>query len=174
MHLWLGRCYYEIEDFLKATNHLTLSKNELVKSNSSENALSILQTLDYLGRSHWFLDKFDLALQNLEECETYIENYEPEDWKIQLYHFRIIKGRVYLWFERFEDALNQFFMAEHLHPKDGSYKDSEAALNYEIGLVYHHSLNHEKAKEYFDQVDIDDLPEDFRTQFLFNLAIHSA
>lgn len=174
LKLWLGRCYYEVRKFRLSVQCLMEARNELQGEDKEENKISYLQILDYLAWNYWNLSDYESAMIFLDEAEAYVDLYNAPEFKSDLYNFRILKGRVYVWLSKTNEAVSQFTLAKSLLPTDGSDQVSESVINFDIGRAYHYAGDQEKAGRQFRLVEIKNLPNDYYAEFYFYMSRFSA
>lgn len=169
---WLGICHFDNGNYSDAITALEESRSKIDQTKVKEYGINYLQVLERLGCSYFKIENYLTAIKRYDEAEKYISNCEEGAFFDQLCYFRIGKARVYLWMKRYEEALQQFDLARHTLPDDGSDKVSEAVLNYEIGKTYYYKDEQENASKRLGSVIVKNLPDAYLPEYYLLMAKH--
>ena len=162
---WLGICHFANGNYSEAITALEESRNKIDQAKVIKYGINYLQVLEYLGCCYFKIENYITAIKRYDEAEKYIPYCEKGGFFDQLCYFRIGKARVYLWLKRYKEALHQYELAWKTLPDDGSDKESEAVLNYEIGKTYYYQEEQEKASKQLSAVMEKNLPDAYLPEF---------
>lgn len=168
IQMWLGLCYYNLQQYDDTFDYLCKALNGAIEA---ESGFYILYISDHLASAHHIIGDFNAAEKHYNEGKIYLENYNNNQWKSRYFNFRLMQGRNYVYLNKYDLALEEFFEIEkQLNKKDDDYKNVIAILYYEIGRTYHFSGDQQKASKYLERVNAENLYDVYFVGYHFVMA----
>lgn len=167
-HQWVGFCFNKTAQYEIAAKHLKMAYDS-PNVDKMDDGFSYLQIREYLGRALFQLGDFSEALSVIDEAEEYFRFYEDESSKV---NFRITKGRIYLFNEMYDSAVQEFNSGLDLCRNIETIPELIPLINYQLGKTYYNADNQEMASKYYDRVDLNNLYHEFHSSFHLDKMLH--